>query len=39
MKRYAISAKAKAAGVGPDFSERIREGLGDVGSVPDTADR
>ena len=29
MQRYAISAKAKAAGVGPDFSRQIREGLGD----------
>jgi hypothetical protein len=28
MKRFAISARAKAAGVGPDFSQRIRVGLG-----------
>ena len=28
MQRFAISAKAKAAGVGPDFSRQIREGLG-----------
>ncbi len=28
MKRYAISAKAKAAGVAADFSQRIRVGLG-----------
>ncbi|MHC4381870.1 MAG: Lnb N-terminal periplasmic domain-containing protein [Planctomycetota bacterium] len=28
MQRYAISAKARAAGVGPDFSQRIRDGLG-----------
>jgi hypothetical protein len=28
MKRFAISARAKAAGVGPDFSLRIRVGLG-----------
>lgn len=29
MKRYAISARAQAAGVGPDFSQRVRDGLGD----------
>jgi hypothetical protein len=27
MKRYAISAKAKEAGVGPEFSKSIREGI------------
>jgi hypothetical protein len=39
MQRYAISAKAQAAGVGPDFSGRIREGLGQVVNAPDEADR
>lgn len=33
MKRFAISARAKDAGVGPDFSQRIRVGLGQ--KVPD----
>jgi hypothetical protein len=28
MQRYAISARAQAAGVGPDFSQVIRDGLG-----------
>jgi hypothetical protein len=37
MQRYAISAKAQAAGVGPDFSQRIREGLGRVVNTPDDA--
>ena len=39
MQRYAISAKAQAAGVGPDFSQRIREGLGQVLNAPDEAER
>ena len=39
MQRYAISAKAQAAGVGPDFSQRIREGLGRVVNAPDDPDR
>jgi hypothetical protein len=39
MQRYAISAKAQAAGVGPDFSQRIRKGLGRVTNTPDDVDR
>ena len=27
MQRYAISEKAREAGVGPEFSELIREGI------------
>jgi hypothetical protein len=39
MQRYAISARAQAAGVAPDFSQRIREGLGRVVNAPEDADR
>ncbi|MHC4140871.1 MAG: lipoprotein N-acyltransferase Lnb domain-containing protein [Planctomycetota bacterium] len=39
MQRYAISAKAQAEDLGPDFPQRIREGLGRVGNAPDDADR
>jgi hypothetical protein len=35
MQRYAISAKAREAGVGPEFSASIREGIGPPARSPD----
>ena len=35
MQRYAISAKAREAGVGPEFSESIREGIEPFPPGPD----
>ncbi len=35
MQRYAISAKAREAGVGPEFSESIREGIKPFPRGPD----